>query len=268
MKEEGMANFHVLAGTGDDIVRPTIRRIRAADLMMALRDGFDDFMQKPSHYAFLCLIYPIVGIVLAMWTSGNNALPLLYPLVSGFALIGPFAALGLYEISRRREAGLDTSWKHAFEVLQSPAIPSILAVGVGLFVLFYLWLATAETLYQSLFGLAAPDSLWGFLGQVFGTSQGWTLIIWGNLLGLLFALVTLCTTVIAFPLLIDRDVGAFAAITTSLRAVAANPGPMLLWGLIVAIALLIGSIPLFVGLAIVVPVLGHATWHLYRRLVG
>jgi uncharacterized membrane protein len=263
-----MADFHVLAGAGDRVDRPVVRTIHSADLIAALREGLDDFMQKPSHYVFLCLIYPIVGIVIAMWTSGNNALPLLYPLMSGFALLGPLAAIGLYEISRRRELGLDTSWRHAFEVLRSPAIPSIIAVAVGLFALFYLWLATAETLYQNFFGISAPDSLWGFLGQVFNTPEGWALVIWGNLLGLLFALVALCTTVVAFPLLIDRDVGVVSAVTTSLRVVGANPGPMLLWGLIVAVALLIGSIPLFVGLAIVVPVLGHATWHLYRRAVA
>jgi len=262
-----MADFHVLAGTGDRIAHPAVRKIQISDLTAALREGFDDFMQKPSHYVFLCLIYPVVGVVLALWTSGYNALPLLYPLMSGFALIGPFAAIGLYEISRRRELGLDTSWRHAFEVLRSPAIPSILVIGVALFLLFYLWLATAETLYQSLFGISAPSSLWGFLGQVFTTPEGWAMIIWGNLIGFLFALVTLCTTVIAFPLLIDRDVGAYAAIETSFRAVAANPGPMALWGLIVAVALVLGSIPLFVGLAVVVPILGHATWHLYKKVV-
>ena len=262
-----MAEFHVLAGTGDRITHPAVRKIHVGDLTAALREGFDDFMDKPSHYVFLGLIYPIVGVVLALWTSGYNALPLLYPLMSGFALIGPFAAIGLYEISRRREAGLDTSWQHAFEVRRSPAIPSILAIGVGLFLLFYLWLAAAETLYQNLFGLAAPESLWGFLTQVFTTPEGWALIVWGNLIGFLFALVTLCTTVIAFPLLLDRDVGAYAAIETSFRAVMTNPGPMALWGIIVAALLVVGSIPLFVGLALVVPVLGHATWHLYRKVV-
>ena len=262
-----MANFHVLVGSGDRVDHPTIRKIGVADLVTSLQEGWDDFIQRPSHYVFLCLIYPLVGLVLAMWTSGYNALPVLYPLMSGFALVGPFAAIGLYEISRRREAGLDNSWRHAFEVLRSPAIPSIIVVGVGLLLLFYAWLATAETLYQNLFGLSAPSSLWGFLNQVFTTSEGWTLIIWGNLLGFLFAVVVLCTTVIAFPLLIDRDVGVTAAVMTSWRAVAANPVPMALWGLIVAVGLLLGSIPLFVGLAIAMPVFGHATWHLYKKVI-
>lgn len=259
--------YHVLAGPDDRIARPAVRKIHVADLRAALREGFDDFMQKPSHYVFLCLIYPIVGVLLALWTSGNNLLPVLYPLMSGFALLGPLAAIGLYEISRRRELGLDTSWRHALEVRRSRALPSIIAVGVWLFALFYLWLASAETLYQSLMGLSAPESLWGFLHRVFTTREGWMLILWGNAIGFVFALIALCTTVIAFPLLVDRDVGAAAAIATSMRAFATNPGPMLLWGLIVALALLIGSIPLFVGLAVVVPILGHATWHLYRRVV-
>ncbi|MEO8882464.1 MAG: DUF2189 domain-containing protein [Devosia sp.] len=259
--------YHVLTGPDERIAQPTIEKIHVSDLMAALRSGFDDFVQKPSHYIFLCLIYPVVGVVLAMWTSGNNALPLLYPLMSGFALLGSLAAIGLYEISRRREKGLDTSWRHAFEVLRSPAIPSIIVVAIWLFVLFYLWLTTAETLYQNVMGLSAPDSLWGFVNRLFSTPEGWTLIVWGNIIGFGFALVTLATTVVAFPLLIDRDVGAVSAITTSVRAFAANPGPMLLWGLLVALALLIGSIPLFIGLAVVVPILGHATWHLYRRVV-
>ena len=263
-----MASFHVLAGADDRLAYPIVRKIRVADLFAALRQGWSDFLEKPSHYVFLCLIYPIVGVLLAMWTSGNNSLPLLYPLMSGFALIGPFAAIGLYEISKRREAGLDTSWRHAFEVLRSPAIPAILAIGVGLFVLFYFWLATAETLYQNLFGLAAPDSLAGFLNALFTTRQGWMLIIWGNALGFVFALVTLCTTVIAFPLLIDRDSGVTVAIITSVRAVAANPVPMAIWGLMVALGLVLGSIPLFIGLAVVMPVFGHATWHLYRKVIA
>lgn len=262
-----MARFHVIAGADGELTHPIVRKIDFGDLSDALRRGFDDFSEKPSHYVFLCLIYPLVGVVLAAWSSGANALPMLFPLMSGFALIGPFAAIGLYEISRRREAGMNTSWRHAFDVRKSPALPSIAAVGGLLFAVFIAWLLTAQALYTSLFGDTAPASIGALLGDVLGTERGWTLILLGNLIGLLFAIVVLTTTVIAFPLLLDRDVGAYEAISTSAAAVLANPLPMAAWGLIVAVLLAIGSVPLFAGLAVVIPVLGHATWHLYRKVI-
>jgi uncharacterized membrane protein len=260
-----MASFHVIAG-GTDAVEPiAVRKITFDDIRTALSRGLDDFISMPSHLAFLGLIYPIFGVCLAAVTFSNNALPLLYPLATGFALVGPFAAIGLYEISRRRERGEETTWKDAFSVLRSPAIPSILTMGVLLTVIFVVWLSVARHLYESLFGVMAPVSYGAFLSQVLSTPEGWTLFILGNLIGLLFAAIVLTISVVSIPLLIDRDVGVAVAILTSAKAVFANPGMMALWGLIVAAALLVGSIPLFVGLAIVVPVLGHATWHLYRR---
>lgn len=261
-----MANFHVIGGATEALEYPVVRKITLADLMDALKRGISDFWAKPSHYVLLTLIYPLVGIVLAVWMSGYHTWPLLYPLMGGFALIGPFAAIGLYEISRRRELGLDTSWIHAFEVLRSPAIASIAAVGVFLFALFTFWLTTAQGLYQSLFP-STPNQLGALIQQVLSTPEGWTLLIVGNLLGLVFAIVTLCTTVVAFPLLLDRDVGAYVAVTTSIRAVLKNPIPMFAWGLIVALGLALGSLPLFVGLAVVIPIFGHATWHLYRKVI-
>jgi uncharacterized membrane protein len=216
---------------------------------------------------FLCLIYPIVGLILTQWTSGSNAIQLVYPLMSGFALIGPFAAIGLYEISRRRELGMNSHWRHAFDVRHSTALPSIAVIGILLFALFLLWLFTAQSIYTSLFGAEPPASVGSFLRDVLTTGKGWTLILAGNAAGFIFAVVVLATTVVAFPLLLDRDVGAVSAIETSARAVMANPLQMALWGLIVAVLLVIGSIPVFAGLAIVMPILGHATWHLYRRVV-
>jgi uncharacterized membrane protein len=262
-----MARFHVIAGAAETASQPTVRRIGFDDIRMALREGFDDFFEKPSHYVFLCIIYPLAGVLLAVWTSGQNALPMLFPLVSGFALLGPFAAIGLYEISRRREAGLDTSWRHAFDVRHSPALPSIAAVGFMLFVVFIAWLLTAQAIYASIYGDELPASLGSFLGEVLSTERGWLLIVVGNLVGLLFALVVLSTTVIAFPLLLDRDVGAYEAVRTSARAVLANPVPMIAWGIIVAVLLLLGTIPLFAGLAVIIPILGHSTWHLYRKVI-
>ncbi|NGO49945.1 DUF2189 domain-containing protein [Allomesorhizobium camelthorni] len=264
-----MANFHVLAGSNKKkaVAQPTVRQIKIADVFDALRRGFDDFWEKPSHYVFLCLIYPVIGVILITWTSGGNALQLIYPLITGFALLGPLAALGLYEISRRRELNLDSSWTHALEVRNSPAIPSIIAVGVLLLGLFVAWLLAAQALFNWLYGADVPTSITAFVSDVLTTERGWTLILLGNAIGFLFALVVLSTTVVAFPLLLDRDVGAYAAIETSARVMIANPVPIVLWGLIVAIALVAGSLPLFVGLAIVIPVLGHSTWHLYRKVV-
>lgn len=262
-----MAGFHVMADARGMLAQPTVRRITISDLGDALRLGLEDFWARPSHYIFLCLIYPIVGLILTRWSTGGNAIHLAYPLMSGFALLGPLAAIGLYEISRRRELGLDTAWRHAFDVRHSPALPSIMTIGAMLVALFLVWLFTAQSIYTSLFGDQAPASIGGFLRDVLTTSQGWVLIVVGNAVGLVFAVIALATTVIAFPLLLDRDAGVVAAIETSARAVMMNPLQMAVWGLIVAVLLVIGSIPLFAGLAVVMPVLGHATWHLYRKLV-
>ena len=263
-----MAHIHVIAGAHEGLAHPAIRRIGPSDLFEALSRGFADFAAMPSHVIFLCLIYPLVGFFLGALTLGYNALPLFFPLSAGFALIGPLAAVGLYEISRRREYGLSSTWHHAFDVLRSPAIGSIAALGVVLMVLFLVWLATAQAIYQSLFGVLPPESVETFLGDVFMTPEGMKLILYGNGAGFLFAVVALSISVVSFPLLLDRDVGAVAAVLTSLRAVAANPATMALWGLIVAALLVIGSLPAFAGLAVVMPVLGHATWHLYRRVVA
>jgi uncharacterized membrane protein len=262
-----MANFHIVAGASEAPAHPVVRKITPADLKEALAKGFDDFWAMPSHLVFLGLIYPVVGVCLAALTFSNNALPLLYPLASGFALIGPFAGIGLYEISRRRELGLPVSWQDAFNVLKSPSIPSIIALGILLLVIFLTWLTTARLLYQSIFGYEVPASFAQLVNQVLTTSEGMRLIVLGNIIGFVFAVAVLSISVISFPLLLDRDVGVAVAVFTSVKAVAMNPLTMALWGLIVAAALLIGSIPLFVGLAIVMPVLGHATWHLYRRVV-
>lgn len=262
-----MAQMHVMAGAGDKLDMPVIKTITLADLTEALRRGAEDFWAKPSHYFLLMLIYPVIGIVLAVWMNGFHTWPLLYPLIGGFALIGPIAALPLYEISRRRELGAEPSWLDALGVIRSPAMGSIIAIGAMLFVLFTLWLTSAQALYESLFGSSPPQTFGAMFNQVFAEPGGMTLAIIGTAVGAAFALVVLCTSVIAFPLLLDRDVGAYVAVETSFRAVMHNLIPMLAWGLIVGISVFVGALTLFVGLAVILPILGHATWHLYRSTV-
>ncbi len=263
-----MANSHTLVGASTSPLQPAVRHISTSDLYHALARGYDDFAAFPSHAVFLCVIYPLLGILLIGFTfSTLSLLPLAVPIAAGFALVGPIAAIGLYELSRRREAGLDSSPSHVFDVLHSPSLGSIIALSVLLMAIYLIWLAVAEGLYIVVFGYSAPASIEQFITDLLTTPRGWALIIvrWG--IGFLFAALVLSISAISFPLLLDRDVGAASAMHTSLRVMAANPLPMALWGLIVATLLVIGSIPFFVGLAVVIPVLGHATWHLYRRTV-
>jgi uncharacterized membrane protein len=263
-----MGTFHVVANAEGTLVHPRVEQIGVLDVLDALRRGWNDFREKPSHYVFLCLLYPVAGVVLVVWSAGANLLPLMFPLASGFALLGPIAAIGLYEISRRREMGMNTSWRHALEVRHSPAMFSIIAAAAVLFVLFIAWLRTAEGIHAAYFGDNPPASLSAFLNDVLTTRAGWAMMFWGDLVGLVFAVVVLAISVVTFPLLLERDIGAFAAMQTSVRTFATNPIPVLFWGLIVAVLLVIGSIPIFAGLAVVLPVLGHSTWHLYRKMVG
>jgi uncharacterized membrane protein len=247
---------------------PVIRRIKAADLKDVLARGLRDFEAYRSDVVFLCLIYPIIGIALVWLTFGYEMLPLVLPLAFGFALVGPVAAVGLYEMSRRREQGIPTTWVDAFGAIRSPGFGAILVLGSVLLAIFLLWLLTANLIYQVTLGPEPPVSIAGFIRDVLTTSSGWMMIIVGVGVGFLFAFLVLAISVVSFPLLLDRDVGLDAAAWTSIRAVTANPGPMLLWGFIVAGGLLIGSIPAFLGLIIVMPVLGHATWHLYHKVVA
>lgn len=246
---------------------PTVRRIEIAHLGEVLARGVADFGSNRSDVLFLCVIYPVVGLVLARMALGDM-LPLIFPLAAGFALVGPFAAVGLYEMSRRRERGLGASWADAFGVVRSPAFGSIVVLGLLLTALFLLWLVIAGAIYKVTLGPNPPASVAGFLHDLFTTGPGWAMIVVGTGVGFLFALLVMSISVVSFPLLLDRNVGIETAVLTSIRAVLVNPAPMAAWGMIVAGGLLVGSVPLFLGLIIVMPVLGHATWHLYRYVVA
>ncbi|MBV8972482.1 MAG: DUF2189 domain-containing protein [Sphingomonadaceae bacterium] len=257
-----------LAPTATPTAAPQVRHLTPADLRASLKAGVDDFQLMPTYLVLLTLIYPAVGLIAARWAQGNDIVPLIFPLISGFALVGPLAAVGLYELSRRREAGLDTRWTHVFDVLKAKSLATIIGLAVILTVLFVAWLASALAIQRWAFGSSNMGSMTAFLGQVFDTAAGVRLIVVGNLVGFVFAAVTLCIAAFSFPMALDRDVGLPEAVATSVRVAAANPMVMAMWGLIVVGLLVLGAIPAFVGLAVVMPILGHATWHLYRRAVG
>ena len=252
---------------GADAGRLVIQRIEIADLKDALRRGLDDFLAYRTDVVFLCAIYPILGLMLARLSLGYDMLPLLFPLASGFALIGPFAGTGLYEMSRRRELGAHVAWPDAFAVVRSPALGAIAVLGLLLVAIFLLWLAVAQAIYFATLGPEAPSSIAGFVRDVLTTVPGWAMIVVGIGVGFCFAALVLAISVVSFPLLIDRHVSVGTAVSASVRATMLNPGPIAAWGLIVAVGLVLGSLPFFLGLALVMPVLGHATWHLYRKVI-
>ncbi len=247
---------------------PSVRRISGGDVWQSLGQGVADFQAYRSDVIFLCATYALVGLVMARIAFGTTLLPLLFPLASGFAIVGPLAAVGLYEMSRMREKGVAVGWANAFDVLKAPAIAGIAALGLILIAVFLAWLAAAWIIYDNTLGPALPASPQAFLHDIFATAEGRTMIVVGMGVGFLFALLAMMLSVVSFPLLVDRDVGLDTAIATSFRAVLANLGPMALWGFLVAAILLAGMAVVFVGLVVAVPVLGHATWHLYRKLVA
>lgn len=250
----------------EDVI--AIRTIGLSDLHRALKLGWEDFKAVPSHAIILCVIYPVLGLLIARAAFGYAVIPLLFPLAAGFALLGPFAALGLYELSSRREQHKEASAFDALDVLRSPSFGAMLGLGALLLALFVTWVATAQAIYTAVFGYGGASGFTDFVTRVLTTSEGWWLIIVGCGVGFVFALVALCISVVSFPLMLDRHATAGEAMVTSLRVAARNPTTIAAWGLIVAALLIVGSLPLFLGLAVVIPLLGHATWHLYREVIA
>lgn len=246
---------------------PVVRSLSVADLREVISKGIDDFWAMPTHVVFLVLIYPVAGLILGRAMFAYEMVPLLYPIAAGLAFIGPFLAIGLYELSRRRELGRDTSWRHAFDFVHSPTFPAILGLGLLLLAIVAVWIAIASSLFVANFGYREPISIAAFVNDLLNTPQGHNVMIVGNIIGLVSAIIVLSLSVVSFPLLLDRNVGLSTALATSVRAVVRNPITMLLWGLIVLVSLVLGAIPFLMGLAIVIPVLGHSTWHLYRKVI-
>jgi len=262
-----MTAIHVYFGPDALASPPVVRKIGVPDAVAALKEGFDDFLAMPSHLLFLAIFYVGAGIALTALSTFGGALHLVFPLAAGFALVGPFLAVGLYELSRRRELGLEVRPSDALIVANSPALPSLACLGLALVAIFFVWIAVAQALYVWLYGPTAPTSATAFLGDVLSTHRGWLLIVLGGGIGFLFAAFVLCVSVVSFPLMLDRDVGLVPAVASSLRVSRDNPLAVAAWGAIVAALLILGALPLFIGLAVAMPVLGHGTWRFYRRAI-
>ncbi len=251
-----------------------IQRITVGDLKDVLKRGYGDLGAFRTDVIFLIGIYPLVILLAAAAAFNHELIPLVFPIVSGTAIMGPFVGVLLYEMSRRRELAElrhheeHYSWTDALSIVKSRNFGAIVMLGLILVALYVVWLGTAYAIYRGLQGPQPLESFGYFVQGLFETQAGWWMIGLGWVVGFLFAALALVIGVVSFPLLLDRqDVGLGTAIWTSIHATFANPVPIAAWGLIVTAGLVLGAIPLFIGLVVVMPVLCHATWHLYRKLL-
>ena len=244
-----------------------VHKINDQDLRVSLRQGLDDFLAMRGDIIFAGLIYTFIGLAAVVMTTNGPLMPFFFPVVAGVGLLGPIAAVGFYEAARRRERGLQVHWWTFLDVRKRPSVDDMGIVAGLLLAIFALWLIAAGLMYVVLFGWETPTSFTGFIQMILTTINGWLLIIGGAIVGAIFGWLVLAISVVSLPMLVDCNVSAPEAVSTSWRAAHANKAEMIRWGLTVAGLLVLGSIPLFVGLAFVLPWLGYATWHLYTRLV-
>lgn len=250
------------------LTAPHVKRIGLADLARALRLGANDFAALRTDVMFMVVAYPLIGLLIAGLAFNAALAPLLLPMAAGFAILGPVACVGLYEMSKRREAGEDVSWADAFTALSAKVLGPLLTMSAYLLGLFTAWIFAADLIHEVTMGGMMSGGLMAFLSEIVSTQAGWTMLVVGTGVGFVFALIALVTTIVAAPMLVDRPVGLPVAVSTSLRVAARNPVPVLAWGALVALLLAFGVATLFIGLIVVLPILGHATWHLYRAAVS
>ncbi|QYJ06961.1 DUF2189 domain-containing protein [Qipengyuania flava] len=238
--------------------------LTAGDLVDAVRKGWRDFLARPQYGFFFASFYVLVGAGLYYLLMVRGETRWLIAAVAGFPLFAPFAAVGLYEVSRRLERDLPTSWGTILGALRGRGDEQLLLMGGIIFVGFSFWVIIAHTIF-AIFASAAGLGE----GMAFLTSQmGLTMLAVGGAVGAVIAFVFYAITLMSLPMLVDRDVDFITAIITSFKTLSANFGVLLLWALVIALALFAAILPFFLGLFVVLPVLGHATWHLYRRAVS
>ena len=245
------------------------RKITMQDLRQSLREGWQDYSEKPiSTFTLLILYYPLFAVIFVMTSMGQDLRYLIFPAVAGFTLIGPVIAIAFFEMSRQKENGLRMSWRKAFGFIHSYSFAPILGLSIVMTMLYAGWLYLAEALYFSLFADTPPASVADFFNQLVTTRHGWALIFYGNLIGFLFSFAAMAFSVIAFPLALDKPVTTLTAVAVSVKAFLDNVWVLGVWGFIVVLIMALGAALFFVGLAVALPILGHATWHLYKKIVA
>jgi len=239
-----------------------IRHMTMADIKNALAAGMDDLRHSRTDALLIGAIFPLAGVIFAAAFVVQALLPFVFPLLSGFALLGPLATLWFAALSRQREYGEES----VTAVFAEPRMKEIQRLAGAAILIFLAWNFSAATIYLLTLGSSNVEPQANFFVRVFTTTPGIELIVIGCAVGAVFAAVTLAISVISFPVIIDRNVTATQAVSISLQAVMRNPVFALAWGVVVAAGLIAGAATFLLGMCVVLPVLGHATWHLYRRM--
>lgn len=246
---------------------PQVRSVTVRDIVEALAAGLRDFQAAPLYGLAFGALYAAGGMLIVFCAVAAGVGYLAYPLAAGFALLGPFVAVGLYEVSRRRESGEPLSWSAVLGTIWAQSHRELGWMAFVTLFVFVVWMYQVRLLIALMLGLRSFTSLQEFLVVISTTPEGWLFLIIGHAVGAALSLVLFSLTVVSFPLLLDRDVDCVTAMITSVRAVTTSPVPMIGWAAVIVLLLLVASLPGFLGLLVVLPVLGHATWHLYRRIV-
>ncbi|WP_322988469.1 DUF2189 domain-containing protein [Hoeflea sp.] len=244
---------------------PPMRTIGFADVKASLADGWADFRAHPGFGLFFGGIYMVGGWLILAFLNRVGAPWMIIPLAIGFPLLGPFVAVGLYEVSRRRRAGEPVTRKGVLAQVFYQRERQLGWMAFVVMFIFWVWVYQVRLLFALFLGFKSFSSWDAFVQIVLSTPEGWGFLIVGTIVGAFLACVLFSTTVIALPMLAEREVDFVTAMITSVAVVVKNPLPMLAFGFIVGLATLVAMLPAFVGLLVILPVLGHATWHLYRR---
>jgi uncharacterized membrane protein len=244
-----------------------VNSVTMSDIADAFGQGLSDFRAAPAFGLFFGAVYALagVGVVACAWVLELSYIA--YPLAAGFALIGPFVAVGLYEVSRRLDAGAELSWSGVLGVMADQRGRELGWMSfVTLFVLI-MWMYQVRLLMALFLGLNIPVGKVAFIEYVVSTPEGISFLVVGHAVGAVLSLILFSLTVVSFPILLDRDIDFITAMITSVKSVLSNPVPMIAWAAIVVFSLIAAMTPSFLGLLVVLPVLGHTTWHLYKKLV-
>ena len=246
---------------------PVVRAITLTDVNEAWAQGIRDFRAAPAYGLVFGGLYAVGGIIIIACVTALGLGYLAYPLAAGFALIGPFAAVGLYEVSRRREAGMVLTWRAVLGSIFEQRNSQLAWMGLVTMLFLVVWLYQVQLLVALFLGTRSFPTLHAFLVALTTTPEGLIFLFLGNAIGALLSIALFSITFVSFPLLLDRDLDFVTAMITSVRAAITSPVAAIGWAICIVVLLILASLPFFLGLVVVLPILGHTTWHLYRKIV-